>query len=297
MNILVSGGSGFIGTALVAGLRADGHRLRVLTRQRDAAGAEAPFWNPEAGELDRAAFRNMDACINLSGSTIATRWNAEKKKEIRESRVRCTTLLAETMASLDTRPGVFISTSATGYYGDRGDEVITESAAPGHDFLAGVCVAWEAAAGPAVRAGVRVVHPRLGLVLSPAGGVLRQALPPFRAGIGGPLGTGKQWWSWVVLHDVVGAIRHALLTDQLRGPVNVVAPGAVPNAEFAKTLGAVLGRPSAMPVPTMALKLLFGEAAEGAILTGVHAVPKALEQTGFQFAHPALEPALRHLLT
>ena len=297
MNILVSGGSGFIGTALIAGLRADGHRVRVLTRHRDAAGPETPFWNPEAGELDRAAFRNVDACINLSGSTIATRWNAEKKKEIRESRVRCTTLLAETMASLEARPGVFISASATGYYGDRGDEVITEAASAGRDFLADVCVAWEAAAAPAERAGVRVVHPRLGLVLSPTGGVLKQALPPFRAGIGGPLGSGKQWWSWVVLHDVVGAIRHALTADGLRGPVNVVSPGAVPNAEFAKTLGLVLGRPSAMPVPAMALKLLFGEAAEGAILTGVHAVPEALEKTGFTFAHPTLEPALRHLLT
>ncbi|HZH42153.1 MAG TPA: TIGR01777 family oxidoreductase [Gemmatimonadales bacterium] len=297
MNILVSGGSGFIGTALVAGLRADGHRVRVLTRRLDAAGPEAPFWNPEAGELDRAAFRDVDAVINLSGSTIATRWNAEKKKEIRESRVRCTTLLAETIASLESRPGVFISTSATGYYGDRGDEVIAESASPGQDFLAGVCVAWEAAAVPAARSGVRVVHPRLGLVLSPAGGVLKQALPPFRAGIGGPLGSGKQWWSWIVLHDVVAGFRHALMADGLRGPVNFVAPGAVPNAAFAKTLGTVLGRPSAMPVPTMALKLLFGEAADGAILTGVHAIPAALEQTGFQFAHPELEPALRHLLT
>ncbi|HEX4560916.1 MAG TPA: TIGR01777 family oxidoreductase [Gemmatimonadales bacterium] len=297
MNILVSGGSGFIGTALVSGLRADGHRVRVLTRHRDAAGPEAPFWNPEAGELDRAAFRHVDAVINLSGSTIATRWNAEKKKAIRESRVRCTSLLAETIASLESRPGVFISTSATGYYGDRGDEVIAESAAPGQDFLADVCVAWEAAAAPAVRAGVRVVHPRLGLVLSPTGGVLKQALPPFRAGIGGPLGTGKQWWSWIVLHDVVAGFRHALLEEALRGPVNFVAPGAVPNAEFAKTLGLVLGRPSAMPVPALALKLLFGEAADGAILTGVHAVPAALEETGFKFAHPELEPALRHLLT
>jgi len=297
MNLLVAGGSGFIGTALVAGLRADGHRVRVLTRKRDTAGPDAPFWNPEAGELDRAAFRDIDGVINLSGSTIATRWNAEKKKEIRESRIRCTKLLAETIASLDTRPGVFISMSATGFYGDRGDELITETATPGHDFLADVCVAWEAAAEPAARAGVRVVHPRMGLVLSPVGGVLKQALPPFRAGIGGPLGTGKQWWSWIVLHDVVAGFRHALLVDSVRGPVNFVAPGAVPNAEFAKTLGTVLGRPSAVPVPTMALKLLFGEAADGAILTGVHVIPEALEKTGFKFAHPDLEPALRHLLT
>lgn len=297
MNILVSGGSGFLGTALIAGLKADGHRVRVLTRSQDAAGPDTPFWNPEAGELDRAAVIGTDAVINLSGSPIATRWNAEKKREIRESRLRCTTLLAETIASLSTRPGVFISMSATGYYGDRGDELMTESSTPAHDFLAEVCVAWEAAAAPAGRAGVRVVHPRMGLVLSPAGGLLKQALPPFRAGIGGPLGSGKQWWSWIVLHDVVAAFRHVLMADELRGPVNFVAPGAVPNAEFAKTLGTVLGRPSAMPVPTVALKLLFGEAAEGAILTGVHAVPEALDKTGFQFAHPTLEPALRHLLT
>jgi uncharacterized protein (TIGR01777 family) len=297
MNVLVSGGSGFIGTALVAGLKADGHRVKVLTRRREAAAPDALFWDPSAGQIDRAAFSGTDAVINLSGSTIATRWNAEKKKEIRESRVRCTALLAETIASLATRPRVFISTSAVGVYGDRGDELVTEGAAPGSDFLAEVCVAWEAAAAPAERAGVRVVHPRMGLVLSPVGGVLKQMLMPFRAGMGGPIGSGKQWWSWVVLHDVVGVIRHALFTEALRGPVNVAAPGAVPNAEFAKTLGAVLGRPAAVPVPVMALRLLFGEAADGAILTGVHAVPAALEQTGFRFAHPELEPALRHLLT
>jgi len=297
MNILVSGSTGFVGTALVAGLKADGHRVKVLTRRREGAAPDALFWDPSAGQIDRAAFTGTDAVINLSGSTIATRWNAEKKKEIRESRVRCTTLLAETIASLSTRPRVFISTSAVGVYGDRGDELVTEGAAPGADFLAEVCVAWERAAAPAEQAGVRVVHPRLGLVLSPVGGVLKQMLTPFRAGIGGPIGTGKQWWSWVVLHDVVGVIRHALFTEALRGPVNAAAPGAVPNADFAKTLGAVLGRPAAMPVPAMALRLLFGEAADGAILTGVHAVPAALEQTGFRFAHPELEPALRHLLT
>jgi uncharacterized protein (TIGR01777 family) len=297
MNILISGGSGFIGTALVAGLRADGHRVCVLTRHRDAAGPDAPFWNPEAGELDRAAFRDVDAVINLSGSTIATRWTPAKKKEIRESRLRCTRLLAETIASLESRPGVFVSMSATGFYGDRGDELVTETAAPGRDFLADVCVAWEGAAEPAARAGVRVVHPRMGLVLSPVGGVLKQALPPFRAGIGGHLGSGKQWWSWIVLHDVVAAFRHVLMVDAVRGPVNFTAPGAVPNAEFAKTLGLVLGRPSAIPVPAVALKLLFGEAAEGAILTGVHAIPEALEKKGFKFAHRELEPALRHLLT
>ena len=297
MNVLVSGGSGFVGTALVAGLKANGHRVRVLTRRREAAGVDAFFWDPAAGQIDRAALTGTDAVINLSGSTIATRWNAEKKREIRESRIRCTTLLAETIASLPTRPRVFISTSAVGVYGDRGDEVVTEGATPGADFLAEVCVDWEAAAAPAANAGVRVVHPRMGLILSPGGGVLKQMLTPFRAGIGGPIGSGKQWWSWVVLHDVVGVIRHALFTEAMQGPVNVVAPGAVPNAEFSKTLGAVLGRPAALPVPAMALRLLFGEAADGAILTGVHAVPAALEQTGFRFAHPELEPALRHLLT
>jgi uncharacterized protein len=297
MNVLVSGGSGFIGTALVAGLKADGHRVKVLTRRREGALPDAFFWDPPTGKIDRAAFAGADAVINLSGSTIATRWNAEKKREIRESRVRCTTLLAQTIASLSTRPRVFISTSAVGLYGDRGDELITEDATPGTDFLAEVCVAWEGAAAPAAEAGVRVVHPRMGLVLSPVGGVLKQMLTPFRAGIGGPIGSGKQWWSWVVLHDVVGVIRHALVTESLRGSVNVVAPGAVPNAEFSKTLGLVLGRPAAMPVPAMALRLLFGEAADGAILTGVHAVPQALEQTGFRFAHAELEPALRHLLT
>lgn len=297
MNILVSGGSGFIGTAVVASLKADGHRVRTLTRHRDHAGSDTPYWDPSAGELDRAVLTDTDAVINLSGATIATRWTAEKKKDIRESRVRSTALLAETMAALPTRPGVFVSTSAVGIYGDRGDELVTEAATPASDFLAEVCVAWEEAAIPAARAGIRVVHPRMGLVLAPGGGVLKQVLTPFRAGIGGPLGNGKQWWSWIVLHDVVGVIRHALATEALRGPVNVVAPGAVPNAEFAKTLGAVIGRPSGMPVPAMALKLLFGEAADGAILTGVHAVPAALERTGFQFAHPELEPALRHLLT
>ena len=296
MNILVSGGTGFVGTALIAGLRADGHRVRVLTRRREETGPDTPFWNPEAGEIDRAAFAGTDAVVNLSGSTIATRWTAEKKKEIKESRLRCTALLATTIAGLNERPSVFVSASAVGLYGDRGDEMITESSAPGTDYLAGVCVAWEAAAAPARDAGVRVVHPRLGLVLSPAGGLLKQMLTPFRAGIGGPVGSGKQWWSWVVLHDVVSAIRYALVTAAVRGPVNVVAPHPVPNAEFAKVLGAVLGRPAAMPIPAMALRLLFGEAADGAILTGVRVSPSALEAAGFTFAHPDLEPALRYLL-
>jgi len=297
MNVLVAGGSGFVGTALVAALRADRHRVRVLTRRRDEAGPDAPFWNPPAGEIDRAAFAGADAVVNLSGATIATRWSPEKKREIRESRVRCTRLLAETMAALPERPSVFVSASATGFYGDRGDELLTEAATPAGDFLAQVCVAWEDAAAPARAAGIRVVHPRLGLVLSPAGGVLKQMLPPFRAGLGGPLGTGRQWWSWVVLHDVVAALRFALVTPTIGGPVNVVAPGAVRNADFAKTLGAVLGRPAAVPVPTIALRLLFGEAAEGAILAGARIAPTALAAAGFPFAHPDLEPALRHLLT
>jgi len=296
MNILVSGGTGLVGTAVVAALRAEGHRVRVLTRRREDAGPDAPFWNPVAGEIDRAAFAGTDAVINLSGSTIATRWTAEKKREIRESRIRCTALLAETLAALPARPATFVSASAIGIYGNRGDEVVAETSAPGHDFLAEVCVAWEEAAAPARDAGVRVVHPRLGLVLSPGGGVLKQLLTPFRAGIGGPIGSGRQWWSWVVLHDVVAAIRHALVTPSLQGPVNVVAPHPVPNAEFARTLGAVLGRPAAVPVPAIALRMLFGEAADGAILTGVRVAPTALETAGFRFAHPELEPALKYLL-
>jgi len=296
VNILIAGASGFIGTPLVAALRADGHRVRTLTRRREASGPETPFWNPPAGEIDRAAFAGVEAVITLSGATLATRWTADKKREIRESRVRTTALLAETMASLAPRPAVFVVPTAVGVYGDRGDEILTEASTPGTDFLAEVCVAWEHAAAPAREAGIRVVHPRLGLVLSPAGGLLKQMLPPFRAGLGGPIGGGRQWWSWVVLHDAVNAIRHALVTDTLTGAVNVVAPHPARNADFVKTLGTVLGRPAAVPVPVMVLRLLFGEAADGAILTGARVSCEALEASGFRFAHPELEPALRYLL-
>ena len=239
----------------------------------------------------------VDAAINLSGSTIATRWTAEKKREIHDSRVNSTRVLAEALASLPVKPRVMISASAVGYYGDRGDEVLTEASTPGSDFLGTVCVEWEQAAQPAVAAGIRVVHPRLGLVLSPAGGLLREILRPFRAGVGGPIGTGKQWWSWIVLHDALSAIRHMLVTESVSGPVNTVSPQPVRNEAFAEFLGTVLNRPAAVPVPAFALRLIFGEAAEGAILTGARASCEKLQATGFRFGHPTLEAALRHLLT
>jgi uncharacterized protein len=290
--VAVTGATGLIGTALVDHLRASGARVRRLVRP-GRAGADDVEWDPMRGMLAPNALDGVDAVIHLAGEPVAQRWSTEKKKAIRESRVRGTELLARAIASAERKPTVLLSGSAIGYYGDRGDELLDEESTPGSDFLAGVVREWEDGTRAAADAGVRVVRLRTGLVLSPKGGALERLLLPFKMGVGGPIGSGRQWMSWISLHDHVRAVAHALATETLTGPVNLVAPNPVTNAEFAITLGRVLTRPALVPVPGFALELMYGEMARATILAGQRVLPKALVRSGFEFAHPALEQALR----
>jgi uncharacterized protein len=290
--VAVTGATGLIGTALVEHLRASGAQVRRLVRP-GRAGAGDLEWDPIRGVLAPDALDGVDAVVNLAGEPIAQRWTAEKKKAIRESRVRGTELLARRIAESRRQPRVLLSGSAVGYYGDRGDEQLDEESAPGTDFLATVAREWEDATRAAADAGVRVAALRTGVVLSPKGGALGKLLTPFRMGMGGPIGSGRQWMSWISLHDHVRAIAHALASDALAGPVNLVAPNPVTNAEFATTLGRVLTRPALVPVPAFALELMYGEMARATILGGQRVLPKALVRSGFEHAHPTLEQALR----
>lgn len=296
MRILVSGSSGLIGRALVPALEADGHQVTRLVRR--AAGPGEAGWDPEAGRLDPADVEGHDAVVHLAGVGIGDhRWTAKHKAAVRDSRVKGTTLLAETLASLDRRPAALLSASAVGIYGLRGDEELTEAASPGTGFLADVVQEWEAATAPAARAGIRVALLRSGVVLSTAGGALKKQLLAFKLGIGGKLGSGRQWLSWITLDDHVAATRHVLATPSLAGPVNLTAPSPVTNAGFTRALGRALRRPTFMPVPTVALDLLFGrEMVREMITGGQRVVPAALNASGFTFRHPEIEPALRALL-
>ena len=296
-TIAVTGATGLIGSALVARLRATGHVVRRLVRSGRDAQAGDVSWNPEAGTLDPSALAGCDAIIHLAGAPVAERWTASHKRDIRDSRVKGTALLAKAVAAMAVKPRVVLSGSATGYYGDRGDEQLDERSAPGTGFLADVARAWEGAAEPIAQAGVRLVLLRTGVVLSPDGGALGKMLPPFRMGLGGPMGSGRQWISWISLNDQVRAIEHALATDGLRGPVNLVSPNPMTNAMFATTLGRVLRRPALMPLPAFALELMFGEMAEATVLAGQRVVPQALGGAGFQCAEPTLEGALRAMLS
>jgi uncharacterized protein (TIGR01777 family) len=295
-TIVVTGASGLVGRALVASLRAQGHTVRTLVRRPPVAPREF-FWEPARGELDASALTGADAVVHLAGENVAAgRWTVRRMAQIRRSRVDSTRLLAGALAGLVRPPRVLISASATGYYGDRGDDRLDESSAPGDGFLADVCQAWEAAMAPATAAGIRSVALRLGVVLSPEGGALKKMLPAFRLGAGGRLGTGRQWLPWIALDDLPGVIGHLLARNDLHGPVNVVAPEAVTNGRFAQTLGRVLRRPAVLPVPAFFLRLLFGEMADATLLTGAKVEPTRLAATGYQFTHPQLEPALRQML-
>jgi uncharacterized protein (TIGR01777 family) len=241
----------------------------------------------------------MDGAIHLAGENIGTRWTRTRRARIRESRVVGTRLLSETVARLATRPRFLISASAVGIYGDRGDEILTESSPPGdatRDFLVSVCREWEAAANPARAAGIRVVHPRFGVVLSPRGGVLQRLRLPFRLGLGGRVGSGDQWMSWIALEDAVEAVAYLMSAESLEGAVNVSAPEPVTNREFARALGGVLGRPAVIPVPAAALRVAFGEMADRTLLSSTRVVPARLTQSGYRFAHPGLDGALRSML-
>jgi uncharacterized protein (TIGR01777 family) len=295
MEVLVSGSSGLIGTALVAKLEAAGHRPIRLVRGQ--ATGDAVAWDPAAGTIDRAALEGVDAVVHLAGAGIGDhRWTDAYRARIRDSRTRSTELLARTLAGLDRRPAVLLSGSAIGYYGDRGDEVLTESSGPGTDFLAEVCVAWEAATAPAEQAGIRVVHLRTGIVLSGQGGALKKQLPLFRLFLGGHFGNGRQWQSWIAIDDEVGAIVHLLDHDD-SGAVNLTAPTPVTNADFAKTLGRKLGRPAVVPVPAFGPRLLLGrEMADELLFASQRVQPSALEANGYGFAHPELDSALASAL-
>ncbi len=294
MNVLISGATGLIGSALVPELEANGHTVTRLSRSR--SGADTVRWDPSAGTID-GDLEGTEAVVHLAGESIAQgRWSPDKKRRILDSRVQGTRLLSETVAALSTPPRVMVSTSAVGYYGNRGDEVLTEESAPGTDFLARVCREWEAAAEPARQAGIRVVYPRLGIVLSPEGGALGTTLPIFRLGGGGKIGGGRQWWSWVALDDVVGSIVHALIEESVEGPVNVGSPNPMTNAEYTKVLGKVLGRPTVLPLPAPAARIVLGEVADALLLASQRMRPAGLEATGYAFRYPQLEGALRHLL-
>ena len=294
MNVLISGATGLIGSALVPELEAEGHTVTRLSRSR--AGADTIRWDPSVGAIE-GDLEGTEAVVHLAGESIAQgRWSPDKKRRILDSRVQGTRLLAEGIAALPDPPKVMVSTSAVGYYGDRGDEVLTEESASGADFLARVCREWEAAAEPARRSGIRVVYPRLGIVLSPEGGALGTTLPIFKLGGGGKIGSGRQWWSWVALDDVVGSIVHALVDDSVEGPVNVGSPNPMTNAAYTKVLGKVLGRPTVLPLPAPAARVMLGEVADALLLASQRMEPAKLKSTGYDFRYPQLEGALRHLL-
>ena len=291
-QVAVTGATGFIGSALVPALRGAGHTVRTIGR-----GAANDFrWDPAAGTIDAAALDGVDAVVNLAGSNIAVRWTEAAKREIVESRTRSTELVARTLAT--ARRGaagspVLVSGSAVGFYGDRGDEHLDDASPLGRGFLADAVRQWEASAEPARSAGIRTVHPRVGIVLNPRGGALKKLLLPFRLGLGGRAGPGRQWMSWVALDDVVRAFRFAIEQDSLHGPLNLVAPGPVPNRNFAVTLGSVLGRPAVVPVPAFVLHALFGAMADETLLASQRASPRRLLEEGFRFAHTDLGEALR----
>jgi hypothetical protein len=294
MKIAVSGASGLIGSALVPALEAAGHEVVRLVRREPSAAGEIP-WDPDAGILDRSRLAGVDAIVTLSGATIGQRWTDKRKAEILQSRVSTAGLLARTAAELDPRPSVLVSAGGAGIYGDRGDEILTEESALGDGFLADVGRAWEAAAEPARAVGIRVVNFRQGIVLSREGGALDRMLTPFKLGLGGRIGSGRQWWAWVALPDTVAAYRFVLEND-VSGPINLSSPNPATNAQFVKALGRELGRPTVFPLPAIAVKTAFGAMGEAALLEGQRALPARLLDAGFEFTYPELDAALVHAL-
>lgn len=293
LRVALSGASGLIGKSLKASFEADGHFVVPLTRHRGEPGV---FWDLPSGMVDAAGLEGVDAVVHLAGENIASgRWTPGRKAAIKESRVRGTSILAGALAGLKRKPRVLVSASAVGYYGDC-DDAVDETAGSGGDFLAQVCSAWEEAAGPAERAGIRVVNARLGVVLSPGGGALARMLTPFKLCLGGRVGDGRQWMSWIALDDAVSALRFCVAERSLKGPVNLTAPGAVTSAEFAAALGLVLRRPAAAPLPAFMVRLLFGEMGEALLLAGQRVAPMRLQKAGYAFKHPELDGALRHVL-
>ena len=295
MNILVTGATGFIGAALVSRLADGGHRISRL-RRVPRGGNFGPTWNPETGEVHLDDAIPLDAVVHLAGENIAQRWTPAVRARIRFSRVEATLLLSEALARLPQPPRVMVCASATGFYGDRAGEVLDEQSQPGVGFLAETCRAWEAAVDPARQSGVRVVNLRLGIVLARHGGALAKMLPVFRLGLGGRLGSGRQYWSWIALDDLMRVVELALLDDRMNGPVNAVAPQSPTNREFTASLSRALHRPAFVPVPALFVKALFGEMGREALLASARVRPKRLLESGFTFLFPELDAALRHLL-
>ncbi|MCA1795995.1 MAG: TIGR01777 family oxidoreductase [Desulfuromonadaceae bacterium] len=291
MRILVTGASGLVGTALCAHLQTCGHTPVSLSRTRDE---HHPWWDISSGEISFGTEPDFDVVIHLAGENIASgRWDARKKERIRMSRVSGTTLLAQSLAEKEHKPQLLISASAVGFYGNRGDEELTEESQAGSGFLSQVCQEWEEACAPATTAGIRSVNIRLGMVLSPDGGALQKMLPPFKLGLGGPLGDGRQFLSWIYIDDLCRAVGHIIEESSLQGPVNMVSPEPVRNKEFASTLGQVIRRPAFLPAPSLALRLLLGEMADALLLSSVRAMPRKLQESGFTFNHPDLYGALQ----
>ena len=295
LRVLLTGANGLVGSALIPMLTAGGHTVLRLARKSSTRGGIR--WDPEAGEIDLSSLEGFDAVVHLAGENIAAaRWTNAQKQKILESRTKGTKLLAGALAKLKNPPKVFLCASAVGYYGDRGDEVCDENSSRGDGFLADVCEQWEAATDPARDAGIRTVNLRFGVILTSAGGALKKMLPPFLAGAGGKIGTGRQWMSWIALDDVLGVIHHAMLTESVVGPTNVVAPNPVTNRDFTKILGRVIRRPTIFPMPAFAARLAFGQMADELLLSGQRVLPQKLEASGYPFRFAELEAALRHVL-
>ncbi|MFQ5865180.1 MAG: TIGR01777 family oxidoreductase [bacterium] len=296
MKIFVTGSTGLVGSALVPFLTTAGHEVIRLVRSEPKGAKGEIFWDPYAETVDKKQLEGADAVVHLAGENIASRWTDKKKEKIRHSRVKTTRFLSKTLGGLENPPEALVCPSAIGYYGDRNEELLKEDSKAGTGFLAEVCQQWETATEPAVKKGIRVVNLRLGLVLSPEGGALGKMLFPFKMGAGGLIGSGQQYWSWIAMDDVVGAIHHAIVTESLKGPVNAVAPNPVSNREFTKTLGRVLSRPTLFPMPAFAARLAFGEMADALLLASARVEPAKLKDSGYEFRQPELENALRHLL-
>ncbi len=291
-RIAITGATGLIGRALSASLTADGHRVARVLRDPSAAKAEDIVWDPEADSMDPAGLEGVDAVVHLAGEPIgASRWTAETRRRIHDSRVRGTDLLARTLAGLEQRPAVFVSSSAVGVYGDRDAEELTEDSSHGDDFLADVCVAWEQAADPAREAGIRVVHPRTGVVIAKDGPLIDKVELPFRLGVGGKVGSGRQFVPWISLDDEVAALRF-LIDRPLQGPVNLTGPNPATNLELTKALGTVLRRPTIMPIPSFAIRLLYGEMGETLATVSQRVLPRRLLDAGFSFRHTTILAAL-----